>query len=335
VSLAAADPAVRLTRAGSPRAGTAIPPGMRAWTYPTMGTTLSVLAPTDADQAGPLVEDLFDDWDRRFSRFRPDSELSRINRSAGERVEASRQFRAVARAAVAAAHATNGLFDPTLGARIVALGYDRTFLELPLDRPAMARLAPWSAGAWRSIEIDDAAGTIRMPVGAQLDFGGIAKGMAVDAALDLLEARGIGPVAVDAGGDLAVRGTPPTEEAWAVELADAAGAPTVWITEGALATSSTIRRTWQVGSARHHHLIDPRTGAPTESGLRAVTVVARTARIAEVAAKVALILGLVGGSRFLDGRGLSAVLVDDEGIATPVGSWARDARGAADGRQPA
>jgi thiamine biosynthesis lipoprotein len=307
---------------GAAPAGTAVPAGMRRWVYPSMGTTLTVLAPADAPAAGPLVKALFDEWDQRFTRFSCESELSLVNAQAGRPVSVSRVFREVTRAAVSAAYATDGLFDPTLGTRIVALGYDRTFVQLPVHRTDGTRLAPWSPGAWRSIEINETAGTVRIPDGAELDFGGIAKGMAVDAALDVLVARGIGPVAVDAGGDCAVRGTPPGTHAWPIELAEAADAPMVWIADGALATSATTRRTWQVGEERRHHLIDPRTGTSSRSGLASVTVAARTARIAEVAAKVALILGPVDGPVFLGQRGLAAVLVDHHGAATPVGSWA-------------
>ena len=122
--------------------------------------------------------------------------------------------------------------------------------------------------------------------------------MAVDAALDRLEAAGIGPAAVDAGGDLAVRGTPPGRDGWPIALTEAAGGPEVTIASGALATSSTTRRRWRVDGTERHHLLDPRTGLPADTGLRSVTVVATSARVAEVAAKVALLLGRDGGAAF-------------------------------------
>jgi thiamine biosynthesis lipoprotein len=294
---------------------------MRRWTSSVMGTTLQVVAPIDAPDAGPIVTALFDDWDRRLSRFRPDSELTRLNRSAGRPVEVSPTLLAVLRAAIAAAHATGGLFDPTVGPRMIALGYDRTFVELPADSAAGRPLGPWTAGGWRAIEIDARAGTVRLPVGTGLDFGGIAKGMAVDAALDRLEAAGIGPAAVDAGGDLAVRGIPAGRDGWQIALSEAAGGPEVTIASGGLATSATTRRRWRVDGTERHHLVDPRTGLPAVSGLRSVTVVATSARIAEVAAKVALLLGHEGGTGFLIEHGLSGVLVADDGSAEPVGAW--------------
>jgi thiamine biosynthesis lipoprotein len=301
-----------------------IPDGMRRWSYRVMGTTLDVVAPVAATEAGPLVKILFDDWDRRFSRFRADSELSRVNAAAGRTVRVDEVFVEVLRAAIAAAHATDGLFDPTVGARMIALGYDRTFVELPADSAAGRVLAPWSAGAWRSIEIDPLASTVRVPSGSSLDFGGIAKGMAVDAALDLLAAREIGQAAVDAGGDLAVRGTPPSLDAWPIALVEADDVPAVRIADGALATSSTTRRRWRVSGEDRHHLLDPRTGLPAASGLRSVTVLATSCRLAEVAAKTALLLGREGGERFLATHGLSGVLITDAGSALPVGRWRTD-----------
>ncbi len=308
-----------------------VPEGMRRWRYSAMGTTLTVLAPKVAPGAGPLVQALFDEWDCRFSRFRPDSELSLVNASSGRPVPVSQAFAEVTRAALAAAAATDGLFDPTLGARIVALGYDRTFAELPADRSISRALAPWASGAWRSIVVDPEAHTVRVPFGAALDFGGIAKGMAVDAAIELLASLWEGPVAVDAGGDLAVRGTPPGLDAWPIALVDADDAPTVRLDNGALASSSIARRRWRVGHEERHHLLDPRTGEPAASGLRAVSVVAPSCRVAEVAAKVALLLGPEGGPAFLDRHSLAGVLVGDDGMSTPVGSWRAVAVGRGEG----
>ncbi len=296
-----------------------------------MGTTLQVMAPEAALDAGPIVKSLFDDWDRHFSRFRPDSELSRVNASAGRTVVVSDVFIGVIRAAIAAAHATEGLFDPTVGSRMIALGYDRTYIELPSDTAAGRPLAPWTSGAWRAIEVHPEAGTVRIPSGASLDFGGIAKGMAVDAALDRLARHGFDTAAVDAGGDLAVRGVPTGLGGWPIALTEAAGAPTVTIASGALATSSTTRRRWRVSGDERHHLLDPRTGLPAASGLRSVTVVAASCRVAEVAAKVALLLGREDGERFLARPGLSGVLVSDDGSARPVGRWRTEVATGADG----
>jgi thiamine biosynthesis lipoprotein len=297
-----------------------------------MGTELVVLAPESAPATGPRVRALFAEWEQRFSRFRPESELSRVNAAAGRTVAVSAPFAEVASVALAAARATGGLFDPTLLEQLLALGYDRTFRELPADRPArLAALASAPGGAWREIELDLEARTIRLPAGVGLDFGGLVKGMAVDAALAVLAADDAGPSAVDAGGDLAVLGTPPGGDAWPIALVEADGAPIVGLVSGALATSTVTRRRWRVDGEERHHLVDPRTGRPAESGLRAATVAASTCQAAEVACKAALLLGAEEGRAFLERHGLSGLLVTDDGHPLPVGGWVAGWTGASSG----
>jgi len=289
-----------------------------------MGTDLVVLAPASAPAAGPTVRDVFADWERRFSRFRPDSELSRVNGAAGRTVRVNPLFTEVTRVALAAAAATDGLFDPALERQLVALGYDRTFAELPDDRPTGPAEVGATAGpteAWRLVELDATAGTVRLPPGVGLDFGGLAKGMAVDAALEALVASGAEYVAVDAGGDLAVRGTPPGAEAWSIVLDEAPGRPVIGLAAGALASSSVSRRRWRAGGTERHHLLDPRTGRPAASGIRAVTVAAPDCRRAEVAAKAALLMGAAAAPAFLERHGLAGLLVTDAGEVVAVGRW--------------
>jgi thiamine biosynthesis lipoprotein len=293
---------------------------MRQWVYETMGTELVVLAPGSSDAAGPIVRDLFAEWDRRFSRFRADSELSAINAAAGSTISISAGFVAVLRVALDAAAATDGLFDPTLETQLVDLGYDATFADLPKDRSASTGpIRP--GGGWRGIELDETGRTVRLPVGVGLDLGGIAKGLAVDAAVELLDSLGIRPTAASAGGDLAVVGTPPGLDRWAIELGEVAGGPQVGLAGGAIASSTVARRRWFVGGRERHHIIDPRTGTSAESGLRSVSVVAGDCARAEVAAKVALILGPVKGRRFLEARGLAGVLQSEDGRVETTGTW--------------
>src|SRR5207248_6614299 len=142
------------------------------------------------------------DWERRLSRFRPDSELARLNAADGRPVAAGPLLLGVLREALRAAAATDGQYDPCLGRQLADAGYARSFAERATwDPPAASSRR--AGGAWRDVEVD-ARGRVRLPRGAQLDLGGIAKGMAVDAALDLLAAAGIPAALVSAGGDLAV-----------------------------------------------------------------------------------------------------------------------------------
>jgi FAD:protein FMN transferase len=280
-----------------------------------MGTHVEVLLPDFQAECARAVDHLFADWERELSRFRPASGLSRLNATAGRPAPAGPLLRRVARRALDAAARTDGVFDPLLGRQLEAVGYDVTFDRIASPPPSGAPPVP--GGAWRHVEIDDAAGTITLPAGARLDLGGIAKGMAVDASIRLLRRLGVESALVSAGGDIAVL---PRSEGWPVEVHTHAGPAVVSLLRGAIATSTTRRRRWVQDGVERHHLLDPASGLPARSEVHSATVTAETCEVAEVAAKVALVLGRDRGTRFLAGRGLTGILVE-AGRSTPAGSW--------------
>ena len=284
-----------------------------------MGTEISVLAPLEGvEQAGSVVRALFGEWESALSRFRPESELSRLNARTGGPIAVSPLLYEVVASALAGARATRGAFDPTLLPDLVRLGYDRTFADLPTNASPARRL-PFVGGQWHGIQLDSERRRIMLPPGAALDVGGIAKGMAVDAALDRLERElGIGTALVDAGGDLAVRGLPPGQQAWQVAIEGTT--VRVALQHGALATSGSSRRRWLQNGVERHHLIDPRTGEPAASGLSSVTVAAATCRQAEVAATAVFVLGATEGTALLERHELAGLLIGSRGIET-VGRW--------------
>jgi thiamine biosynthesis lipoprotein len=286
-----------------------------------MGTEVVVLLP--AVRAGDLgrVRDLFERWERSLSRFRAGSELSRINRDGGG--AAGPITLGAVSAALAAAADTGGLYDPCLGAQIAAAGYDRTFADVPADVPCTPPPAV-PGGAWRDVRVDARAGTVALPPGARLDLGGLAKGMAVDAAAAALRSSGVVAGMVSAGGDMAVWGHAPGDAHWLVAIDAPPGAPPVPpvpLRRGALATSGVGRRRWRRGGEPMHHTLDPRTGLPARTDLWSVSVVARHCRRAEVAATAALVLGAARGRAWLAGRGLDALLIPQAGPPVVVGGW--------------
>lgn len=231
------------------------------------------------------IERLFATMEQTFSRFRPDSELNRVNAGAAEFVAASPTFVRVLALALDAARRTDGVVDPTLGAAIEAAGYDRDFAELAGDGPPPR---PTVLGSWRHVRI---AGRLvfRYP-GTKFDLNCVAKGLAVDAAVNELAGDGF----VAAGGDVAVRG------AAAIGLP---GGGSLTLRNGGLATSGTTARRWLRGGAVQHHLIDPRTGRPSNSPWQEVTVAAGSCVEADVAAKAAFLLGDEGPA-WLEEHGL-------------------------------
>jgi thiamine biosynthesis lipoprotein len=313
-------PALAASAPSSPPVAT--PVGLSRIDFRAMGTHVDVLVPVGREASVARAVAIFTAWTRRCSRFDATSELSRLNAAAGRPVIVSvGLFDAIA-AAMDAARATDGVFDPTVLRRLEELGYDRTFAQVPAGIPAAIRPpGPWE-GSWRSVRLDRATRTVELPAGTGLDLGGIAKGMAVDAAVEALREAGVTPAAVNAGGDIAVAGIPAGQPEWRIAVETRGGGHVVALEHGALATSSTERRRWTRGDSEVNHLIDPRTGAPAATGVASVTVAALRCTQAEVAAKTALLLGPVEGAAFIRRTGLCALFVGTDGSLDRVGRWA-------------
>jgi FAD:protein FMN transferase len=285
-------------------------------TFRAMGTDVTLVADRLADtgafeRAARSVELVFAVEERRFSRFRADSELAGVNARAGRRTRVSPPFAEVLRLALTAARTTGGRFDPTVLPALRALGYDRDFDEvLAGARAALSPVEP--CGRWDLIELD--ATSVWFPAGVEIDLGGIAKGWTADRAAERAVAEGLPWAIVNAGGDLRLAGDPPPD---GVEIAvedpewfDGELAR-VRLDHGALATSSITRRAWGPGL---HHVIDPRTGAPARREVLQATVWAPTCAEAEVLATGALLEGPPALER------VPAMLVLGDGtVATTIG----------------
>jgi thiamine biosynthesis lipoprotein len=212
---------------------------------------------------------------------------------------------------------TGGLFDPTVGSTLVALGYDRSFAPGALDRPSAQPPLPYT---FADVVLDEATRTVEKSTHVRLDLGGIVKGRTVDAAGKLLPT----PAAIDAGGDAVLLGSGVSGTGWIVEVEDPRdfhrNLLTLRVDNLAVATSGANRRRWMVGGTIAHHLIDPRTRMPAASDLTQVTVVAGTVELAEILAKTTFILGSDDGDSFLrQFAGIAAILVGIGGDLWTVG----------------
>jgi FAD:protein FMN transferase len=289
-------------------------------TFASMGTTVRLIAPATREpdritRAARRVRGVFEREERRFSRFRDDSELSLVNAGAGRWVRVSKPFAALTHRALRAAHDTDGLFDPTVLPALRAAGYDRDISEI-VDREladirrqvkALMIKSATACGAWREIEIDE--DRIRLPEGAELDFGGIAKGWTVDAAMHVVS--DLEWAIVDAGGDLRIAGHAPAQ-GLEVGVEDPERRDSeilrLRLREGALATTSVRARSWGRGV---HHVIDPRTALPSLTPVVQATVWAPTCTDAEVWSKAAVL----GGAPVLE-RASAMLVMDTGGIVT-------------------
>jgi FAD:protein FMN transferase len=283
-----------------------------------MGTDAHVIVAGGSPRLLARAGARLDDLEARWSRFLPDSELSRVNDAAGRPViVASVTFELITRA-VEAWRLTGGRFDPTVLPALVAAGYDRSFETIERDaREPSAPSAP--APGCAELSLDPIVRSVTLPPGVALDLGGIGKGFAADlVSAELVEAGAAG-ACVNVGGDLRVRGTPP-DGAWIVEVEAEPGttpepAPLcVALADGAVATTSSRRRAWRRAGRRHHHVIDPTTGRPVDAPPISATVVAADAWQAEVLAKAAFVAGTASDAeRLLEPMGATGILVDGAG----------------------
>jgi len=275
---------------------------METRTFRAMGTSVELFVEVDDARAAlNSAEVEFERLEQVMSRFRPDSELSRLN-DAGS-LEVSVDLAQVIELALAARERTNGLFDPTVHAAMVGAGYDRTFESFPTEREGR----PTPAACLGGVEV--AARRVSIEPGFRLDLGGIGKGFAAERVAELLAATG--PALVSAGGDVAIRGVP-AEGVWAIGVNDEV---TLGLEYGGMATSGVEGRRWRVGGVEQHHVIDPRTGKPAQTDLVRVTAIAGNAVEAEVLAKSVLLEGLDAAI----GADTTAVLVTADGRTIRTG----------------
>ena len=295
-------------------------------TFAVFGTTavLLVTEPAALARARAIADAELAAVDLACSRFRPDSELSRLNSSSGELMRVSELFAALIAEALRAAELTDGDVDPTCGQALAAAGYDRDFGEIRAGGKTFAVTGGVVPG-WRSVWLDASQPAVRLARGAQLDLGSTAKAWASDHCASLIAATlGCG-VLIGLGGDIAVAGEPP-EGGWRVRVTDdhAAGpdsdGQTVTIRAGGLATSSTTVRTWTAGGATMHHIIDPATGEPARSCWRTVSVAAASCADANIASTAAIIRGAAAPD-WLTQAGLPARLVRHGGTVERTPGW--------------
>jgi FAD:protein FMN transferase len=299
--------------------------------FPALGTTAQVVVtdPARLTAAAHTLRTQLADLDAACSRFRADSELSRLPAGTSTPV-GPLLFDAIA-VALRAAERTGGLVDPTVGHAVRDLGYDRDFALVAPDGPSVRPARP--APGWWRITIDPGTRRVLVPRGVGLDLGATAKAFAADrAAAALAGTLGCG-VLVNLGGDMAAAGPAPAG-GWRITVGedhaatDPARDPLVAIGWGGLATSSTTRRRWRRGGRTIHHIVDPRTGDLPDAVWRTVTVAARDCVAANTATTAAVVLGAAAPD-WLTARGLPARLVAADGTVCVTAGWPSDVERAA------
>jgi thiamine biosynthesis lipoprotein len=272
----------------------------------------------------PHVPAWFEEWEQILSRFRIDSELTRLNQIHERPVHVSETLWDVFQAAHNADLMTGGLVTPTLLDSIIEAGYDRPFNMLPRQTsfapaPVLTIHPPLTAVTANAFNR-----TITLPTGIGLDFGGVAKGWAAHQAIKRLQAEGAArsgskcPALIDAAGDIAISGPRADGSPWQVGVADPfhpdEEIEVLYLKQNGVATSGKDRRRWLRNGIMHHHIIDPATGQPADSDLLTVTVIAPDVLQAEAAAKAVFILGSRAGLEWIESHPeLAGLLILDNG----------------------
>jgi thiamine biosynthesis lipoprotein ApbE len=284
--------------------------------------TVVVEDPRDLPAAMAVVKSEINEIDRVCSRFREESELSRLNRSQpGDDIALSPLLEEAIVAALRTAEMTGGLVDLTVGKFVEDIGYTVTFRDMPADGPALELCVRRVVG-WQALGYDRLTHTVRLPEGVTLDLGASGKAWAADRAADAVATRLGLSVAVDCGGDIAVRGPHP-QGGWPIRVAldvDAEEGQDIVIFDGGLATSGTTARRWRRGGIELHHIIDPYTGMPVSTPWAMVSVAAATCVEANAAATAALIMG-ESAPGWLNECRLPSRLVDVNGDVRFAGGW--------------
>lgn len=292
-----------------------------------LGTSVRVVVtrPDRLSRAKAVVDSLLRTVDLTCSRFREDSELSRLNAAPEHDVQLSPLLSTALAAALRGARITAGAVDPTVGGALKAIGYDADFATIPVESGPIP-LAVSRVPGWQRIRFDHHGRTAWIPRGVEIDLGATAKALAADlAAAAALDAAAGGGALVSLGGDVALTGEPP-DGGWQIQIEEDCRTPirsaaeTISLSSGAIATSSTTVRRWMRGGVQLHHIIDPATGLPADGPWRTASVVAATCVDANIVATAAIVRGSAAVS-WLEAAALPARLVDTAGSVTCVAGW--------------
>lgn len=295
--------------------------------FTAMGTTVTIRIVVRSRRAAAgaallrRAEDRVNELETRWSRFIPSSEISALNRARGVPTAVSTDTRLLVSRAIRAWNLTEGRFDPAVHDSVVALGYDVSFEHLAGRRAMTPSIVPSPGCA--HIVVDDRDGTVTLPADGGFDPGGIGKGLAADLVARELCAAGADGACVEIGGDVRVTGSGPEDRGWVVQiehpLPGRAPAANVWLEDGGVASSSSVKRRWHSGDGPRHHLVEPASGHPAQGALGA-TAIARSAWIAEALATATCV---DPASDDISASGACGFVFSDGGRVRTVGDVAR------------
>lgn len=251
-----------------------------------------------------------------LSRYRSDSQIALINRSVGKEqfITITAEVSAIIGRALQYAEMTGGVFDITIGPVVDAWGIGTADERIP-EAEELQHLLEFVDD--RKVELEPEQGIRLRAPGMIVDLGGIAKGYAIDRGIEALRHHGVTMALINAGGDLRCLGTKADGTPWRIgvqnprEKNDIVGI--IKVSDDAVATSGDYERYFMQDGVRYHHLLNPETGMPARE-CQSVTIVARTAEMADVMATAVFVMGPERGLAFLNEHpGLEGMIVDADG----------------------
>ena len=297
-----------------------------------LGTTCSVVVRLDEEGPGRYFDQMVDEFnqlidelDRAASRFRLDSEVSRLAANDGVAMVVTDLLYDEVRQALRASAITKGYLDPTLGQTISELGYNKDFELIKFDDQDGQKIRVVMPSGYRSVVLDHDTRSIKVPPGVLLDLGATAKPHLADRIRDRIEGNFEVDVLVNLGGDISCISSDPANP-WYVNVTDdqslnvdSPGEVLAFPT-GGMATSSIKKRSWSRGGALQHHIVDPYSGRPAEGEIEAVTVLAASALDANIASTATIAMGTFGYS-WLKASNLPAMVRFKDGTSGSLGDW--------------
>ena len=288
------------------------PAGQQSFSWPAMGTVAEFSMRADgvtAERAQKLAAKAFHEVNTNLSVFVQDSDVSRLNRGETVRVGTLSHLVEVLLFALETSEASGGAFDPTVNPLMRLWGFRGGRPSIPSETAISNVMA---TVGWRRIIltlVENDSVVLVSAGGAELDFGAIAKGYAVDLAYERLVESGFTDFLINLGGNIRVCGSPePGRKEWNVAVRDPSGRrppsplPRPLRSGEAVATSGSYERFVEIDSRRFSHIIDPRTGHPVDNGLGSVSVIAPSAMMADAYSTTLFVLGREAGSAFIAHR---------------------------------
>ena len=273
--------------------------------FRAMGGEMLAILESETDSPPSILSEVpgwFEDWEQTLSRFRADSELSRLNRTFDEPVKVSDTLWDVFQYSLSAETITHGLVTPTVLDAMLEAGYDQNFEALPHSQQKIERSVATAINQLSFVLRDESSKTICLPQGVRLDFGGVAKGWAAHKAAERL--KEYGPAVMNAAGDISISGALTSGAPWQIGVrnpfAPDTNFETLNLNRCGVATSGKDHRRWNKNGLPYHHIIDPYTSQPAKTNVMTATIVAPTVMEAEAAAKAVLILGGEEGLKWIE-----------------------------------